>query len=84
MEPLCRMKVPSSEGTYARMITCQKNWSMPKYRGRVVLKRKLHQGTHCSVLCGKRHKMAVNTEPLLRLQLGHLKPAIRIGKVDEK
>jgi hypothetical protein len=66
------------------MSTCQKKRSMSSYRGKVVLKRKLHQGMHYSALCGKHHKTVVSTEPLLRLQPGHLKPAIRIGKVDEK
>ena len=80
------MKVPSSEGTYARMITLEKkkDLHMPNYRGRVVLKRKLHQGMHCSALCGKHHKTVVSTEPRLRLQLGHLKPTIRIGKLGKK
>ena len=75
------MKVPSSEGAYARMITRRKKRPRPNYRGRVVLKRKLHQGMHCSVLCGKHHKTVVSMEPRLRLQLGHLKRAIRIGKL---
>jgi hypothetical protein len=62
----------------------RKKESMPNYRGKVVLKRKLHQGMHCSVLCGKHHKTVVSTEPRLRLQLGHLQPTIMIGKVGEK